>query len=141
MPKGSVNGQLLTSNPSTDRMTSASLKIRLGPDFLESRVLTWKHDGLIILPSGNATLPNARVSTYGSGSLGYEILGSVWNHLLWFTVYYSDNTSFLGGMGEPQVEEYLIGDLIYARNRLTHTSGRKLIPLGETRSSDTMFRW
>ena len=108
-------------------MAKAHLEIRLGPDFSESRVLTWKDDGLIILPTGSATRPNARVSTYGSGSLGYEILANVWNHQLWFTVYCSDNTSFLDGFGEPQVEEYLIRDLIYACKRLTHTSGRNTI--------------
>lgn len=33
-------------------MGNARLEIAFGPDFSESRTLTWKHDGLVILPTG-----------------------------------------------------------------------------------------
>lgn len=105
-------------------MAKARLEIAFGPDYSESRTLTWKHDGLVILPTGNASRPLLRKSTYGSGSFRYEILGDVPNHLLWFTVYLSENTAFLDTTARDEEQRFLIGELVYVTKGITHIYAR-----------------
>ena len=106
-------------------MAKARLEIFFGDDFSESRVLTWKRDGLIIFPTGGQRRPTARVSNYGAGTFGHLPIGDWSNHLLWFTVYCTDETSFLDSHGRDQ--EFLIGKLIYVMRSIMHHSGRNVI--------------
>lgn len=91
-------------------MARAHLDIALGPDFTEARTLTWKHDGLIVLPTANPTLPTARTATLAQAAYRHQIIDSLPYHLLWFSVYCNDNTSFLGSAGD---REFRVGNLIY----------------------------
>lgn len=106
-------------------MAKARLEIFFGDDFSESRVLTWKSDGLIIFPTGGQRRPTARVSNYGAGAFGHLPIGDWSNHLLWFTVYRTDDTSFLDLHGRDQ--EFLIGELIYVVRSIMHHYGKKVI--------------
>ena len=91
-------------------MARARLEIALGPDFSETRTLTWKHDGLIVLPTANATLPTARTATYAQAAYERQIVDTLPYHLLWFSVYRNDNTSFLNSSRD---QEFRVRNLIY----------------------------
>lgn len=91
-------------------MARARLEIALGPGFSETRTLTWKHDGLIVLPTANPTLPTARTATYAQAAYEHQLIDTLPYHLLWFSVYCNDNTAFLNAAGD---REFQVGNLIY----------------------------
>lgn len=98
-------------------MANTRLRVSFGPGFSQTRTLTWKKDGLIVLPTGNPRLPTVRVSSYAQDWCGHDFIGGVPHHLLWFTVYCNDNTSFLGRWGDSPVHKFRVGRLIYTVGR------------------------
>ena len=107
-------------------MAKARLEVSFGPDFSQTRTLTWKHDGLIFLPTANPRLPTVRISSYAQAWSGHEIIGNVPHHLLWFTVYRNDNTSFLDRRGDRRDHQFLIWKLIYTVGGFSYTTGRNV---------------
>lgn len=108
-------------------MARARLEIFYGDNFSESQVLTWKRDGLIVFPTSGPRRSLARISSYGAGTFGHLPLGDTPSHLLWFTVYDTDDTSFLDAFSRGRDEEFLIGDLIYITRSVIHHFGRDVI--------------
>lgn len=108
-------------------MAKAQLEISFGPNFLESRTLTWKRDGLIIFPTVGPTRPSLRISDFRRGSIYHEILGEVPHHVLWFSVYCTEETAFLDSFGDEAEQDFLVGDLLYARHTTVRESGGKFI--------------
>ena len=102
-------------------MPKARLEIALGPHFSETRTLTWKHDGLIILPTANARLPTVRTASHAQSSYTHQIITNVPYHLLWFTAYCNDNTSFLDTIGD---RELLVKNVIYTITNFSHKMNR-----------------
>ena len=107
-------------------MAKARLEVSFGPDFSETRTLTWKHDGLIFLPTANPRLPTVRTASYAQAWYGRDFIGDLPHHLLWFTVYRNDNTSFLDRRGDRQDHQFLIDKLIYTIGGFSHTMGRNV---------------
>ena len=102
-------------------MARARLEMALGPDFFEACTLTWKHDGLIVLPTANPTLPTARTATYAQAAYERQIIDTLPYHLLWFSVYRNDNTAFLNAAGD---REFRVMNLIYTIERYSLNSNR-----------------
>ena len=109
-------------------MAKTRLEVSFGPDFSETRTLTWKHDGLIFLPTTAPRFPTVRTSSYAQAWVGHDFIGNLPHHLLWFTVYRNDNTSFLDRWGDHRNHKFLIDKLIYTVGSVSHTMGRHAIP-------------
>lgn len=108
-------------------MANTRLRVSFGPGFSQTRTLTWKHDGLIVLPTANPRLPTVRTSSYAQDWYGHDFIGGMPHHLLWFTVYCNDNTSFLGRWRDRRVHKFRVGRLIYTIGSLSHIMGRHVI--------------
>ena len=93
-------------------MAKARLEVSFGPDFSETRTLTWEHDGLIFLPTAAPRFPTVRTSSYAQAWVGHDFIGNLPHHLLWFTVYRNGNTSFLDRRGDRRDHGFLIDKLI-----------------------------
>lgn len=106
-------------------MRRIRLEVSFGTGFSRTRTLTWRHDGLIIFPTANPRLPTVRRSTYAQTWIGHEFIGGIPYHLLWFTIYRNDNTSFLDLWGDLRNESFLIGKLIYAVRSSSHIMERR----------------
>ena len=107
-------------------MANTRLRVSFGPGFSETRTLTWKHDGLIVLPTANPRLPTVRTSSYGQAWYGRDFIGDLPHHLLWFTVYCNDNTSFLDRREDSRIHRFRIGELIYTIGHSSHIMGRRV---------------
>ena len=106
-------------------MASARLDLSLGPDFVESKTLTWKTDGLIFLPVSGGGHSATRITTYGSGVGGSVPTSDMDEHALWFTVYYNDTTqSLFPHWGERGCDTFLIGDYVYSVRNVEHICPR-----------------
>lgn len=106
-------------------MAKARLEISFGPGFSETRTLTWNFDGLVVLPTAPARLPTVRTSSYAQTWFGREFIGNVPHHLLWFTVYCNENTSFLDLYGDRRGQSFLIGQLTYAVTSYSRVMDRR----------------
>lgn len=95
-------------------MARTRLEIALGPDFSEIRTLTWKHDGLIVLPTAKPTLPTARTATYAQAAYERQIVDILPYHLLWFSAHRNNNTSFLDSARDTELR---VEELIYTIER------------------------
>ena len=109
-------------------MAKTRLEVLFGPDFSETRTLTWKHDGLIFLPTTAPRFPTVRTSSYAQAWVGHDFIGNLPHHLLWFTVYRNGNTSFLDRRGDRRDHGFLIDKLIYTVGSVSHTMGKNVIP-------------
>ena len=103
-------------------MARARLQITLGPEFSETRTLTWQHDGLVVLPTANPTLPTARTATMAQAAYSHQIVDNLPYHLLWFSVYHNDNTAFLNSVGDQELQ---VGNLIYTIQGFSLNSSKK----------------
>ena len=102
-------------------MANARVDLSLGPDFVESKTLTWKTDGLIFLPVSGGGCSTTRITTHGSGFVGSLPTSDTDEHALWFTVYSNETTQSLFPLwGEGGCGTFLIGDYIYVVRKVQH---------------------
>lgn len=117
-------------------MYRGTIDIGFGSEFSQARTLTWRHDGLIILPNPAPTLLTIRIGKYSSRSYEHRLAGQLPHHWLWFTAYINPNSSVLEAVPN---RELLIGNLIYTIEGLTTKVGsisRYYVYLWATRIHD-----
>lgn len=90
---------------------NATLEMSVGARFCYRKQLTWKNDGLVIIPTCAPRRNLVNLHDYWRGTQGATIIDTSVTHLLWFSVYCNDNTKFLDI--HASVGELLVDELIY----------------------------
>ena len=90
---------------------NAELDIFIGAEFRCRKRLTWKNDGLVIIPTCAPLQGLVDIHDYWRGGQRTEAIDAPATHLRWFSVYCNENTKFLDM--HASVGELLVGELIY----------------------------